>query len=199
MPNLTLLHTSGAHCATFDALAAKAELAHIVRPDLLERAQTGIDSRLYNDISCIVTAAATPVLCTCTTIGEAAEAAGAVRIDWPMMQEAARLGSPLLMAYCLHSTLGPSQALLNRAFAPIIPKLDLLDLSALWPLFEAGESAAFGCAIAEQVALAMNTKPFRSVVLAQASMAGAAQYLADTTDVPVLSSPLLAIRACLKN
>ncbi|KIC23471.1 MULTISPECIES: hypothetical protein [unclassified Leisingera] len=197
MPDLTLLHTAEVHVETFRALAPEADLDQHVRADWLERAQGGIDAALKAEIAETVEAADGLVLCTCTTLGPAAEDAGAIRIDWPMMQEAARTGGPVLMAYCLESTAGPSEALLRRAFGARDPELTCLELGQHWPLFEAGEGAGFAAAIAEDVAEALAAMDFGCVVLAQASMAGAAELLREQTRVPVLASPEIAVRALL--
>lgn len=197
MPDLTLLHTAEVHVETFRALAPGADLDQQVRAGWLARAQGGIDAELRAEIAAAVAAADGPVLCTCTTLGPAAEEAGATRIDWPMMQEAARIGGPVLMAYCLESTADPSQALLRRAFGPRDPQLTCLELGHHWPLFEAGDDAGFAAAIAADTVKAMGAMDFACVVLAQASMAGAAELLRQRVTVPVLASPEIAVKALL--
>ncbi|MEW2912880.1 hypothetical protein [Leisingera sp. JC11] len=197
MPDLTLLHTAEVHVETFRALAPEAELDQQVRADWLARARGGSDAGLEAEIAAAVAAADGPVLCTCTTLGPAAEEAGAIRIDWPMMQEAARIGGPVLMAYCLESTAGPSEALLRRAFGARDPDLTCLELGHHWPLFEAGDGAGFAAAIAADVAEALAAMDFACVVLAQASMAGSAELLREQTRVPVLASPEIAMQVLL--
>ncbi|MGR3760628.1 hypothetical protein ACUXV3_10935 [Roseobacteraceae bacterium NS-SX3] len=197
MAGPTLLHTAEAHVQTFDTLAPEAALTHVVRPDWLTQAQGGISAGLREEIAGAVLEAPGPVLCTCTTIGEAAEAAGATRIDWPMMQEAAQAGGPVLMAYCLDSTAEPSEALLRRAFGTRDPGLRSLHLGQHWPLFEAGDSESFAAAIAADVAGALETGGYGCVVLAQASMAGAAGMIREKMGVPVLASPEIAMRYLL--
>ncbi len=193
----TLLHTADIHRVNFDALAPEAGLSHVVRPDLLERAQGGIDAALSADIAEAVRAAGVPCLCTCTTIGIAAEAAGAIRIDWPMMQTAARMGGPVMMAYALDSTLEPSRGLLERAFEAAGKPLDLtlLAVTDLWPLFDTEPKDAFGRAIATRIDAALENLDVSCVVLAQASMASAAGFV--QTNTPVLASPGLALEALL--
>jgi len=197
MTKLTLFHTAQVHCETFNALAPDANLDHTVREDWLARAQDGIGTVLASEISAAIQAADGPVLCSCTTIGEVAEAAGATRIDWPMMQEAVRIGGPVLMAYCLDSTAEPSEALLRRSFGESDPQLICLKLEQHWPLFEAGDSDAFASALATDIKAALEQNQFSCVVLAQASMAGAAKVLRELTDVPVLASPEIAVRYLL--
>ncbi|UWQ63176.1 hypothetical protein K3723_02430 [Leisingera caerulea] len=199
MAKYSLLHTAQVHANTFDQLAPEEELNHYVRPDWLQRAQGGIDITLRREITQAIHAANGAVLCSCTTIGEVAEEAGATRIDWPMMQEAARFGGPVLMAYCLESTAEPSETLLRRAFGDRDPELTCLELGQHWPLFEAGDSAGFAAAVAADAAEALGTMDFACVVLAQASMAGAAVPLREQTEVPVLASPEIAMRALLRD
>lgn len=193
----TLLHTSQVHVDTFDALAPEAEFEHLVRPDWLERAQGGIDAMLSAEITEAIQARQSTVLCSCTTIGEVAEAAGAIRIDWPMMQEAAGIGGPVLMVYCLESTATPSTRLLERAFqeAGKAPMLRTLPLPGLWHHFMDGNTARFHQEIANWVCttLAM-VEGTQCVVLAQASMADAADLIRARVDLPVLATPASAVR-----
>lgn len=199
-PALTLLHTSDAHLPVFAALAARLHpgraLRQEVRADWLARAQSGSDTMLAPEIAAAIRAAPGPVICTCTSIGPLAEAAGAIRIDRPMMAEAARHPSPILLVWCLEATREATAHLLAAEMvgagsrAAVLP----LALPALWPLFVAGQTAAFHTAIADAVRAALAVHPAGVVVLAQASMAGAAALLAET-GVPVLTSPELALRA----
>ncbi|AHC99704.1 hypothetical protein [Leisingera methylohalidivorans] len=197
MADLTLLHTADALARTFRALAPEADLNQQVRSDWLARARDGIGADLRAEIAAAISAADGPVLCTCTTLGPVAEEAGAIRIDWPMMQEAARIGGPVLMAYCLDSTAAPSEALLRRAFGGRDPHLTPLSLAQHWPLFETGAGTAFSAAIAESIEGALKDGAFGCAVLAQASMAGAAAVLRAQTQVPVLASPEIAMRVLL--
>jgi hypothetical protein len=198
-----MFHTARVHCATFDALrdriAPEVEINHVVRPDWLERAQGGVSPQLSSEIIDAIQAVTDKTICTCTTIGPTAEKAGAIRIDQPMMQASAMTNGPVLMVYCLDSTLKPSLSLLKSAMksAGNASKIHPLPLNALWPLFEAGKADAFAKAIADAIRLFINDAPeITSVVLAQASMAGAAGLLMDI-GVPVLSSPTLAFQSAI--
>lgn len=200
---LTLIHTAEVHKATFDALrdhlAPGADLHHVIRPDWLTRARAG-DESINTELADTIAAAPGPTLCTCTTLGPLAESLGALRIDWPMMQAAAHTGGSILLAYALDSTYEPSLALLDRALEATgtRQKVHPLPLTQYWPLFEAGEHAAFTSVIAGEIRQAAMTLPKLScVVLAQASMAPAADRLSDMR-VPVLASPELALRAALE-
>src|ERR1043165_4992586 len=101
MADITFLHTSPVHVATFDALlkdvAPQLTASHLVREDLLARAQrAGIDAAaLIAGVRSARQAAAAnarAVVCTCSTIGGLAEATRAnvpiTRIDRAMADEA---------------------------------------------------------------------------------------------------------------
>ncbi len=200
---LTFFHTAAVHSDTFDGLrdrfAPGVAMHHNIRSTWLKEARNGISAALKTDIRKEVAEARRPVICTCTTIGPVAETAGAIRIDQPMMQEAAQHDGPVLMAYCLDSTRDPSSELLQSALltAGNDAEIQYLPLLHLWHLFEAGDIQAFEKAIARDVVnhVTNGTTP-GCVVLAQASMAGAAAWI-DIEDCPVLTSPELALRAGL--
>ena len=200
---LTLLHTSPIHVATFDSLrdtiAPNAALTHIVREDLLDRARTeGLSDQILAEITALITGANGPVLCTCTTLGEIAEQAGAIRIDRPLMQAAADTGGPIMLAYCLESTAQPSLSLLQQEMkvAGNANPIDPLFIAAAWPFFEAEDTVRFASEIASVIRAHLDSK-ITCIVLAQASMAGATAPLAGL-GIPVLSSPELAVRFALK-
>lgn len=199
---LTLLHTTPLHVATFDTLrdrmAPDLPLRHVVRPGWLARARaggSGPETGLPAQVARLVALAPGPLVCTCSTLGPLAEAAGGARVDRPMMAAAARRGGRCLMACALDSTAGPSRALYLEAGGNAAG-LRLLTLTGAWPLFEAGDTAAFQAAIAAGIRSALADSPADVVVLAQVSMAGAADLLADLP-VPVLSAPAPALRAAL--
>ncbi|MFS4581086.1 hypothetical protein [Phaeobacter sp. C3_T13_0] len=200
MTDLTLIHTAQIHVDTFEGLAGTAILHHIVRPDWLERAQQGIDETLRQEITSEISALPGPALCTCTTLGELVETAGATRLDEPMMQKAAQIGGPVLIAYCLESTLKPSTALLERAFSEQGKTAEIrsLPLTGLWRHFTDGNIELFHKQIATWISTSLALVADTScVVLAQASMAGAAEYI--ETDIPVLTSPAIAMQKMLSD
>jgi hypothetical protein len=201
---VTLIHTADVHRGTFDDLrdriAPNARLVHHVRTDWLDRARkNGVHQDLIGEMAQLIHAAPGAVLCTCTTLGEAASALGALRIDGPMMARAAEIGGPILMVYALESTYAPSLALLGNALEAIEKPAKVLPLSIaqFWPLFEAGETTAFTACVAGAVRDALTDHEVACVVLAQASMAAAADMLTDI-GVPVLVSPESALRAALE-
>ncbi|WP_323766034.1 hypothetical protein [Marinovum sp.] len=201
---LTLLHSAEVHRRTFDvlrdAIAPMARLDHQVRSDWLARARNeGMTRQLAAEIRKAVTAAPGPVLCTCTTLGEAAAEAGAIRIDQPMMAAAAQSDGRILLVCALKTSVAPSRALLQTCLdtAGTGSPVTVLVLEEFWPLFEAGQTANFCAAIAAAVIEAVQARPdFRTVVLAQASMAEAV-HLLDGVGPRVLAAPEPALRHAL--
>ena len=169
----------------------------MVRQDWLDRARAhGIDAALTSEVTTALQQAG-PALCTCTTLGALAEGLGAIRIDRPMMAQAARIDGPLCLAYCLASTADASRDLLQSCIdtAGTRARIDPLPLLSAWPHFEAGNPTAFADAIATGVRAHLSLHPdTRAVLLAQASMDVAAPLLSDLP-IPVLTpgeSALLA-------
>ncbi|SHJ48610.1 hypothetical protein SAMN05444000_10982 [Shimia gijangensis] len=204
MTTITLLHTSDAHVPTFQALqtrlAPDCTLVQIVRSDWLAQAQHhGLSDPLRQEIADIVKEARGTVICTCTTIGPAAVDAGAIRVDAPMMERAAITGGTVLLAYALESTKDTSTELLKSALAAQGQDQDIRHLfcGTLWPLFTAGEFAAFVNGIAKAVERAILENDVDCVVLAQASMADAAPLLSHL-NVPVFASPESAMLFALE-
>lgn len=202
--SLTLLHSAEEHCHTFDALrdalAPRARLYHKVKRDWLARARRdGITPDLAEEVHNEVRSARGRVLCTCSTLGDTAVEAGAIRIDQPMMEKAAESEGPILLVCALQSTADSSLELLQANLrnrdnaAPVTP----LVVEDFWPLFENGQRANFCAAIAAAVIEAVQARPdIATVVLAQASMADTA-HLLEGLGPEVLTSPEMALRAAL--
>lgn len=146
-------------------------------------------------------AGAAVILCTCSTLGPAAETAAdlaempVLRVDRPMMEAALDRGPCIAVAACLASTIGPTRALLERVAGErrVRPEVSEILLAEAWPHFTAGDRAAYATAIAQGLARA--APEVDAVVLAQASMAPAAGH--NTLPVPVLSSPQLGAEAAI--
>jgi len=208
---LTFLHTASSQVAVFEALLG--EMApglvarHAVHEELLAEARrTGITPAFARRIQDLVLAAASEpgalVVCTCSTIGGCAEGANqdrpgvAMRIDRPMAERAVTIGRRITIAAALESTLEPTRQLVEdaaRAAGRDVRTLPLLCEGA-WPYFERGDSAGYFRSIAG--ALTRDPRQTDVVVLAQASMAGAAS-LCGGLGVPVLSSPRLGLAGAL--
>src|SRR5512143_944105 len=102
---LAFLHTAGSHVANFERLVREVDpdlqCRHAVDEELLAAATAagGVDAALAARIAAAIdtlrAAGARVVVCTCSTIGDAAEAgsreaAPVLRIDRPMAEEAVR-------------------------------------------------------------------------------------------------------------
>lgn len=203
--DIAFLHTSPVHVATFETLlnelAPQCHAQHLVREDLLARAQReGVaDAALAAEVQAVLqeaAASARVVVCTCSTLGGLAEATAAAvpvtRIDRAMADEAVQRGAPVLMVAALQSTLEPTAELLRGSAGRLgVPlRLRSLWVQGAWPHFEAGRGADYLATITAEVR--REAMPGETVVLAQASMAGAAESLAGTGLV-VLSSPRLGV------
>lgn len=212
---LALLHTLAANQDTFGALlgelAPAVPVRHLVDESLLAAARAegaGADSvhqRVQAAVQSLAAGGARVVVCTCSTIGPAAEAtpvpAGVtvMRIDRPMAERALARGPRVLVVAALATTVEPTTALLaevarqtGRPFAP-----EILLCSEAWPHFERGDRAAYVREIARCILASPGSAAVDVVVLAQASMAGAATLLSDFP-APILSSPRLGLEVALE-
>jgi len=213
MNDIFLLHTASVHQANFDALGQTlgVDLAgrHQVDATLLARSMAAgrVTEDVVEDLERILrdlkAQGVKGVLCTCSSIGSAAERAGetvgipTLRVDRAMAEAACDAGSHWLVAACLESTLAPTEELLRDVARDrnVIPTLDLVTVPEAWPLFEAGDIDGYAKAIADRVRGALGGHD--AIVLAQASMRPAETVLADC-GVPVLSSPLLGLKKAIK-
>ncbi|MFJ3876468.1 arylsulfatase [Streptomyces sp. NPDC090077] len=196
---LTLLHTSPVHVPVFDALAERehpgAVLRHVVRPGLLERARELGPEGVRAEVREVLSGLTGPVLVTCSTLGGVAESLApelgfpVLRVDRPMAALAVRTGPRVVVLAALESTLGPTRDLLleeggRQVRGQVVP--------GAWELFEAGDGGGYLRAVA---AAADGVAGADVIVLAQASMAGAAGLV--RTRVPVLASPAPGLAAAL--
>jgi hypothetical protein len=142
------------------------------------------------------------VLCTCSTIGGCAEAVQAQtekvvqRVDRTMAEKAVNIGSRVIVAATLATTLPPTCDLVRDAAAKAGKDIELIEAlcATAWPKFEAGDRDGYFAEIA--AALRNLASQGDVVVLAQASMAGAAALCADLP-IAVLSSPQLGLEAAV--
>ncbi|MEW9516269.1 aspartate/glutamate racemase family protein [Streptomyces tubercidicus] len=203
---LALLHTSPVHVPVFDALrdeeARELTLHHLVRPELLEQARAQGPESVAEDVAAALAEAARDgarsALCTCSTIGSVAEAAGAalglpvLRVDRPMASAAVAAGPRIAVLATVESTLAPTEALIaeeaQRAGREVRVRTVLVP--GAWERFESGDTDGHLSMVA---AAAREVRDAEVIVLAQASMAPAAEGL--DAGVPVLSSPRLGLRA----
>jgi hypothetical protein len=157
------------------------------------------------------------VLCTCSTIGGWAEQTvlpngqGVIRVDRPMAEEAVKIACEgdgrIVVAAALESTLAPTNDLIMQVAQEQGIEVSVRPLLCVgaWERFEAGDQAGYWASIAETLhkefagnnALALEAPACDVIVLAQASMAGAAALCADLP-VPILSSPRLGLEAAVR-
>jgi aspartate/glutamate racemase len=209
-----LLHTVPALAARFDAdLAAAvpgARRVHVVDGWLLATAIASgvtaeVEAAVRAHVRHLAAAGADAVLVTCSSIGEAAEAAaGAVgvpvlRVDAPMAREAVALATApgargrIAVLATLASTLGPTRRLVERTAAGDGPPVDVAArvVEGAAAARDAGDDDRADRLVAATVVEAAAGADV--VVLAQASMAGAAARA--TAAVPVLTSPAGGVAA----
>lgn len=210
---LALLHTSSVHVPVFDALRDRDHpglpLRHIVSEELLTRARTdgpdAVAGDIDNALASTVADGAAAVLCTCSTIGGVAETRAAalgvpvLRVDRPMAAAAVavapggdRTTTHIVVIAAVADTVVPTVALIDEEAARSDRSVTVtaVVVDGAWDQFERGDQAGYLTAIAAAVEAVDGADV---IVLAQASMAGAANRT--TTAVPVLSSPAPGLRA----
>jgi hypothetical protein len=109
-----------------------------------------------------------------------------------MAKAAVSAGKSILVAACLESTVQPTRKLLDAERQGL--HIETLLIPKAWPMWLAGEKQEYWTSIAMSIAENIDGKD--AVVLAQASMAGAADLLKDSS-IPVLSSPKLGVQAAI--
>ncbi|AIA07627.1 aspartate/glutamate racemase family protein [Streptomyces noursei] len=212
---LGLLHTSPVHVPVFDALrdadAPGLPLRHRVRPELLAAAREsgpgGVAEEVAEAVGALARDGARAVLCTCSTLGDVAEAAGAaagvpvLRVDRPMAAEAVAAGPRLAVLATVESTLAPTTELIadeaRRAGRPAEVRTVLVPDA--WERFQNGDREGSLAAVVAAVRRERAAGGIDALVLAQASMAPAVERLVDDghpgAGVPVLASPRSGLRA----
>ena len=211
---IAFLHTSEVHVKTFgelvSALAPSVHVDHLVDAQLLADAQQmgaeepALVRRVQDAMAHAASKGAAIVVCTCSTIGGAAErtATGgafmAARIDRAMADRAIALGPRILVVAALESTLAPTAKLINESAAALRAeaKLEHLLVPEAWPHFLRGDRTAYVEAVAAAVRAALPSADPDVVVLAQASMASAVDLLGGLP-IEVLASPALGVKAAL--
>jgi hypothetical protein len=143
------------------------------------------------------------VLCTCSTIGGSAEqihhpSAGRVlRVDRAMAEMAVSIGPRIIVVAALASTLEPTRQLILNVAQEQGKNIQLREVvcEGAWPKFEQGDVQGYYAEVAACVR--QHAGQGDVIVLAQASMAGAADLCTDLS-IPVLSSPRLGLAAAIR-
>ncbi|MBO7937426.1 arylsulfatase [Streptomyces sp. S9] len=207
---LALLHTSPVHVPVFDALRDDAhpglELRHHVDEGLLSRAREHGPDAVADEVRAVLAGVAAggarAVLCTCSTIGAVAEAAGAavgvpvLRVDRPMAAAAVAAGSRIVVLATVESTVAPTTELIweeaVRAGRRRLVTVRTVLVPGAFERFAVGDGEGYVRLVAD-AADAVTFADADVIVLAQASMAPARELT--TTSVPVLSSPGVGLAA----
>lgn len=209
---LGLLHTAAMHAPAFEARLRAVDptiaVRHAVEPELLAdasasgRVDAALRSRVVAAIDAVRAAGARLVVCTCTTIGDAAESASTanapvLRIDRPMVEAAVMRGNRIGVVAALPSALDATLVLVRRVAGERRRDVTtrVASCAAAWPAFERGDLDGYLAAAATAVRAVASDADV--VVLAQASLAGVVERLRDLT-VPILASPELGIRAAVE-
>ena len=203
------LHTSRVHIKTFEDLLKKedadAEAVHLVAAGLLEHHQKyGTDQELKDLIDIEVNKLAKQadiILCTCSSIAQIAVdlapkyALPILRIDKPMAEKAVLMADNIIVLASLETTLESSVKIIKQAAQENNknPKVVAHVCQGAWSYFEADDYKNYFKTIANCIDNLANQADV--IVLAQASMADAKNYV--KANIPILSSPELALRAVL--
>jgi hypothetical protein len=205
---IAFFHTAPANATTFEAIAQELSpgvaTRHILRPDLLEAAMAsgGMSDSIRASVTAAIEASIQPgddvLLCTCSTIGGGADDAQhphtkILRVDRPMAEAAVAAGRRILVAACLDTTIEPTVALVGSVRGAL--EIETLRIPEAWPHWTAGNPQLYWQTIASRIEL--HLKDCDAVVLAQASMAGAAELLSHH-ETPVLSSPRSGVAAAIR-
>ena len=127
------------------------------------------------------------MLLTCSTLGPAAGAAGALRADAALADAAVAAGGTVEVLCAAPSTLAATAELFEAAAERTGARVVVRLVPGAWPLFHAGDHAGYAALIARDA----EASRADVVALAQASMAPAARLTAR----PVLSCPQAALAA----
>jgi len=196
---LACLHTAASNAPLFDAAAqalpgGALRLTHHTRPDLLREPTPETLTEAASVLQALAQDA-DAVLLTCSTIGAAAALAQdspcpVLRADAALAEAATRTGALVEVLCAAPTTLAPTGAIFEAAAARTGASIRLHLVEGAWALFLAGDIAAYHASIAAMA----GTLPGR-VVLAQASMAGAAALM---PEAPPLTIPAIAVMAAAR-
>ncbi len=206
---IVLLHTAESNAAVFNAAATElnipsAFLHHHVRADLLQACEQA--GGLTADISqhtadCLLQLAehADAVLLTCSTLGPAAAQAAAhsevpiLRVDRALAETALAAEGKISVLYAVETTQGPTAELFAGLQGDKPAEIDFVWVAGAWERFKQGHGAAYLQLIAAAADNAYRAGA-KTVVLAQSSMAGAANL---TQFGKPLTSPQCGLRAAM--
>lgn len=208
---IACLHTAASNIAVFDAAAqavglASGVLAHTVRADLLAAAERagGLTDAIAAETGTALRSlcgTADAVVLTCSTLGPSVAAlAGTatvpvLRVDAALAEAAVANGGRVVALCAVETTVEPTTRLFAEAAATTGADVEVRLVPGAWDLFKAGDRDGYLAAVARAAddAYAAGAS---TVVLAQASMAGAAD-LVHNGPAP-LTSPTAGLAAALR-
>ncbi|HEX2863332.1 MAG TPA: aspartate/glutamate racemase family protein [Deinococcales bacterium] len=211
---LALLHTTPVTVGSMTELAGRlgpdTRVINFLDDSLLADAiragqvTDAIRERLAGLVGLAETAGADAVLCCCSSVGEAAEAAAkgakvpVLRIDAPMAETAATTAHRVGVLATVGTTLEPTAALIRR-FADMHGRevdVEPVLVPGAYDALKAGRPEEHDRLVT--AALQELLGRVDAVVLAQASMARLVANLKEAPAVPVYSSPESGLRAALQ-
>lgn len=211
MFRIACLQTADSNLEVFDMTLKElgmegVELRHSVRADLLAAAEQagGLTPEIAERTAGVLRGlcdGADAVLLTCSTLGPAAEAAAVAisipmfRVDATLAREAVRSGGKVAVLCAVQTTMEPTRHLFEREAQATGAEVVMHFLPGAWDVFKAGDRSCYLSMIAVAADEAFQGGAAR-VVLAQASMAGAAN-LATGGRAP-LTSPAVGLATAIK-
>lgn len=207
-----LIHTGAGLVTVFrelcDELLPSVDVFNIVDDslilDLITDAQSAssIGHRLGSHLQCAQLAGAEMALVTCSSVGEAAEAARGVvsipilRVDQPMVDRAVSQANRIGVVATLATTLTPTTNLVQRRATELgaVVQVSARLCQGAFEALNRGDTQAHDQRVQQQIAeLASEVD---TIILAQASMARVlTPPLLSQIGLPILSSPRLAIES----
>lgn len=208
--DITFLHTAEVHIETFEKLindkAPNLKVKHIVDSELLENAIShGLTESLKDKVADVLRSHSKHsriMVCSCSTLGEIAEQTklddnkSAIRIDRAMADLAVNSGKNILVLAALESTLLPTEALMvsSRIKEKTDNNIDYCVVEGSWQYFLNANTTQYLQSIADTIEV--KKAHYDCIVLAQASMAGAAELV--EKGPLILSSPSIGVDALLE-
>lgn len=175
---ITCLHTADSNIPLFDEAAALLglTLSHAVRADLYQRAieQGGVDETILSETAEALSALdGDIVILNCTTICDAADRVGALRVDVALAEAATAGGGTVEVFVTTPTTIKPTGTVFEAAAADTGATITLTLVEHALPAFLAGDLGEY----ARLIAKAADASMADVVVLAQTSMAPAAAMM----------------------
>ncbi|UTV31006.1 hypothetical protein [Photobacterium atrarenae] len=179
-------------------------VTHHLNEELLQHARedgltANVAAEIHQAVTEIADTGADMIVCTCSTIGDLAEQTPAVtatviRVDRPMARAAVAFPQIHVLA-ALPDTLEPTMALLRSTAkaAGREPKISTAVVPQAWQSYQAGDQRGYAATIARFIR--ENCQGLSgALLLAQASMAPAAQLVRGRQAGQILTSPELCLR-----